>query len=449
MSNLSQFFGNSAKEVNVWADGATETRQYQVGPRNSFPFIPKTSGHSGNFGISDISRPIGPGKVGGTPPQGGGLHHFAGLWMHASAATASGVANIYTSPDGAVWTARTSNFPDNKNHQNYKFVSNGSIVLCLGYAGGTGNEYYVRQTDGITWTSQYTPGGSSVNAYADMVYLSDGYFYHLYYAGVSRSTTGLTGSWTAVTVPTGYVLKFWKIGSYYYCNTNNSSVLKTFYSTDLSNWTSISMLDGMCIADYSQVGQKHIITCAMAMYGPIDGGGNVTPELKYEFVVSTDGTPASWSRKLQFSAYDIDNNACAAVSNTSSFSMMLTPAGSIGNQLYNSTSQRIYPSGGVGINSFAVYKNRLVQIFTVSANQQYANAGSVFQVIKTKIYVITTVNGESMKIYGPVTSGFFNSTYNGISGIATSSDSSQLGIASYSFGLAIADDNAKELVINA
>jgi glutamate mutase epsilon subunit len=61
-----------------------------------------------------------------------------------------------------------------------------------------------------------------------------------------------------------------------------------------------------------------------------------------------------------------------------------------------------------------------------------------------------------MKIYGPVTSGMLSpmignsiNSYNGISGIATSSDSLQLGIASYSFGLALADDNAKEIVINA
>jgi hypothetical protein len=72
-------------------------------------------------------------------------------------------------------------------------------------------------------------------------YLSDGYFYYAYSNGIFRSTTGLTGSWTAVTAPAGYVLKFWKIGSYYYCNTLTSYdvSLKTFYSTDLSNWTLI------------------------------------------------------------------------------------------------------------------------------------------------------------------------------------------------------------------
>jgi aspartate oxidase len=111
MSNLSQFFGNSAKEVNVWADGATETRQYQVGTRNSFPFIPKTVGISNNR----ETLPIGPGKhydsSGTKAAQGGGLHHFAGLWMHASAASATGAASIYTSPDGVVWTARASGFP--------------------------------------------------------------------------------------------------------------------------------------------------------------------------------------------------------------------------------------------------------------------------------------------------------------------------------------------------
>jgi hypothetical protein len=83
-------------------------------------------------------------------------------------------------------------------------------------------------------------------------------------------------------------------------------------------------------------------------------GMQYTPQTSYEFVVSADGTPASWSRKLKFSAYDIDINA----STYANIGVpMFAPAGSFGNENYG---LRQSPYSNISINSFAVYKNRLV-----------------------------------------------------------------------------------------
>lgn len=108
--------------------------------------------------------------------------------------TANG--NIWTSPTGATWTQRTTNFVTGGFLRS--LAQGNGIFLLTGGVSANNNPAAITSTDGITWTQRTVPTGPAGSLYTVFV---NGYFlcWNNSPAGAKVTTDGVT--WTTVTLP--------------------------------------------------------------------------------------------------------------------------------------------------------------------------------------------------------------------------------------------------------
>lgn len=168
--------------------------------------------------------------------------------------------------DGTNWTYSTSG----------PFYANSTAVTQIAYGNGkyvaVGGAYIATSPDGVTWTSQTNPNGStSFNGVA----FQNGYFVAIYTWGVFRSSDGVTwsditssarsglpGSGNGGATTFSYIRggngRFYIMGSN---ATNDQNFADVGYSTDGSSWTSVGPPN----------------TGAQSPYGSGGGGAGVVP----------------------------------------------------------------------------------------------------------------------------------------------------------------------------
>jgi hypothetical protein len=131
--------------------------------------------------------------------------------LFVAAPTTAG--NIYTSPDGAVWTSRTVATPTSASASRIAIASNGSMVIYC-----TGTPAVMTSTNGTTWVvrSALAPFGNATNPAANQQY------------GGVTDVFSVGGTLHMVTAP---------VGTTFICGSTDSGTTWTV-STELTNMTS-------------------------------------------------------------------------------------------------------------------------------------------------------------------------------------------------------------------